>query len=69
MQSLQGLLHGIKWTMLHGHLDYIQEPPLGGRPYTKPGDHGIPNASILDLLYRIMCEDLHEQKSIEIALG
>jgi hypothetical protein len=24
----------------HGHLDYFQNPPLGGRPNTKPGDHG-----------------------------
>ena len=30
--------------MLHRHLDYFQTPPLGGRPTTKPGDHGIPNA-------------------------
>jgi hypothetical protein len=25
-------------------LDYFQKPPLGGRPNTKQGDHGIPNA-------------------------
>ena len=30
--------------MFHGHLDYFQKPPLGGRPNTKPGDHGTPNA-------------------------
>jgi len=30
--------------MLHGHLDYFQKTPLGGRPNTKPRDHGIPNA-------------------------
>ena len=29
--------------MFHGHLDYFQKPPLGGRPNTKLGDHGIPN--------------------------
>ena len=29
--------------MFHGHLDYSQKPPLGGRPDTKLGDHGIPN--------------------------
>ena len=30
---------------LHGHLDYTQKPPLGGRPNTKPpGDHGTLNA-------------------------
>ena len=29
--------------MFHSHLDYVQKPPLGGRPTTKPGDHGTPN--------------------------
>ena len=29
--------------MFHGHFDYFQKPPLGGRPNTKPGGHGIPN--------------------------
>jgi hypothetical protein len=28
----------------HGHLDYFQKPPLGGRPNTKPRDHGTRNA-------------------------
>ena len=30
--------------MFHGHLDYFQKPPLGGRSNTKPGDHGTLNA-------------------------
>ena len=30
--------------MFHGHLDYFQKPPLGGRPNIKLGDHGTPNA-------------------------
>ena len=30
----------------HGHLDYFQKPPLGGRPNTKLGDHGTPNAHV-----------------------
>ena len=34
-------LNGITF---HGHLDYCQKPPLGGRPNTNPGDHGTPNA-------------------------
>jgi hypothetical protein len=29
-------IHGIEWIMFHGHLDYFQEPPRGGRPNTKP---------------------------------
>jgi hypothetical protein len=42
MWSLHGFLHGIIWVMFHGHLDYFEKPPLGGRPNTKPGDHGTP---------------------------
>ena len=30
--------------MVHGHLDCFQKPSLGGRPHTKRGDHGTPNA-------------------------
>ena len=30
--------------MFHGHLDGFQKPPLGGRPNTKLGDYGTPNA-------------------------
>ena len=43
MQSLHRFLHGIEWIMVHGHLDYVQKPPLEGRPNTKLGDHGTPN--------------------------
>ena len=30
--------------MFHGQLDNFGNPPFGGRPNTKPGDHGPPNA-------------------------
>jgi hypothetical protein len=43
-KSLHGFLHGMEWIMFHGHLDYFRNPPLGGRPHTKPGDHDTPNA-------------------------
>ena len=43
-EPVHGFLHGIKWIMFHGHLDYFPKPPLGGRPNTKPGHHGTPNA-------------------------
>ena len=44
-KTLHAFIHGIEWIMFHGHLDYFQNPPLGGRPNTKPsGDHGTPNA-------------------------
>jgi hypothetical protein len=42
--SLHGCLHGIIWIMFHGHLDYFQKSPLGGRPNIKPGDHDTPKA-------------------------
>jgi hypothetical protein len=44
MQSLHEFLHHIKWIMFHGRLDYFRKPRHGGRPRTKPGDHGTPNA-------------------------
>ena len=45
MQSVHGFMHAIEWIMFHyGHLEYIQKPPLSGRPYTKLRDHGTPNA-------------------------
>ena len=44
MESLHGFLHGTKWTMLHGRLDYFQKPFLQGRSIIKLGDHGAPNA-------------------------
>ena len=36
MQSL----HGMKWILFHGHLDYKQKSPPGDRPNTKLGGHG-----------------------------
>ena len=44
MQSLHGFLHGFKWIMFHGHLDYFQKQPLGGKLNIKPEHHGTPNA-------------------------
>jgi len=42
--SLHGFLHDIiKWITFHGHLNFFQKPPLGGRTNTKPWDHGTPN--------------------------
>ena len=43
MYSLHGLLHGIKWIIFHGHLDYSQKSHLEDRPNTKTGHHGTPN--------------------------
>ena len=37
-------LHGIEWIMIHGHLNYFQNSPLGGRPNTRLRDHSIMNA-------------------------
>ena len=43
VSSLHGILYGIEWIMFHGHLDYFKKPPLGGRPNTKPEEHGTLN--------------------------
>jgi hypothetical protein len=43
MYSPHGFLHGIVWLMLHGHLEYFRKLVLGGRPNTKPRDHGTSN--------------------------
>ena len=34
-ESLRGFLRGIECTVIHGHLDYFQKPPLGGMFITK----------------------------------
>jgi hypothetical protein len=47
--DMDSFLHGIQWIVFHGHLDYFQKPPLGGRPDTKPGDHGKMNAMVTAL--------------------
>ena len=61
VKSLHGFLHGIKWFVVHGHLDYFQNPPLGIKPTTKLGDHGTSNAyNLLITLFFFMCEYLHK---------
>ena len=39
-----GCLHGTEWITFQGHLNYFRKPPLGGRPNTKPEDHGTQNS-------------------------
>ena len=53
MYSLHGSLDGIEWIVIHGHLDCFQKPTRGGRPNTKPGDHGTLNTHNH---WFIMCE-------------
>ena len=53
-----GFLHGIKWIMFHGHLDYFQKPSLEGRPNTKPRDHNTPKSPNRKFtIINHMCED------------
>jgi hypothetical protein len=56
--------------MFHGHLDYFQEPPLGGRLNTKPGDHGTPNTHnhFFILFYQVWGPSWIK-KFIELAFG
>jgi hypothetical protein len=37
------------------HFDFFQKPPLGGRPKTKLGDHGTPNAHNRWLILFLSC--------------
>ena len=37
--------------LIRGHSDYLQKPPLGGRPNTTSRDHGIRTLLIVDLFY------------------
>jgi hypothetical protein len=52
---INGHLHGIKLITFHGHLDYFQKPPLGGRPNTKSGDYGNPELSQLSDYSSLPC--------------
>jgi hypothetical protein len=51
--------------MFHGHFDFFfKKPPLGGRPNTKPGDHGTSNAHDhwFILFYHVWgsaCKEIH----------
>ena len=55
--------------MFHGHLGYFEQPPLGGGPNTKPGDHGAPNVDNHRFILFIVRENLREHKPIELAFG
>ena len=56
--------------MLHGYLDYLKKTPLGGRPNTKPGDHGTPNTHNRWYILFLTCVRTRmNQKIIEIAFG
>ena len=35
---------GIEWIVVHGYLDYFQEPLLGGRRDPKQRDHDVPKS-------------------------
>jgi hypothetical protein len=53
-KSLRGFQHGIKWNIFHGLLDYIQKPPLGGRPNTNRETIALPMFTTVDLSYFIL---------------
>jgi hypothetical protein len=41
--------------MFHDHVDYFQKPPLGGKPNTKPRDHGTLNAHNRSFILFLSC--------------
>ena len=65
-----GFLHGIKWIVFYGHLDYFQKPPPGGRPNTKTGRLCHSKSHNQCFIMFLSCvKTLHEYKFIEIAFG
>ena len=59
------------WIMFHCHLYSFTQPPLGGRPYTKPGDHGTLKLSQLLICYILsrVRTPPHEWNSNEKSFG
>ena len=56
--SLCGFLHSIEWIMVSWSLGlFLKSHLLGGRPNTKPGGHGNPNAHNWYFPIFIMCKD------------
>jgi hypothetical protein len=42
-------------SCVHDHVDYFQKPPLGGKPNTKPRDHGTLNAHNRSFILFLSC--------------
>ena len=55
--------------MFHGHLDYFQKPSLEVGLTQNQETMALQTLTAIDLFYFIMCEDPHEWKYIEIAVG
>ena len=47
-------------SRFHGHMDYFQEPPLGGSPDTNRETMALRTLTTVGLFYFITCEDPHE---------
>ena len=69
MKSLHGFLHGIKWIVFHGHLDYFKKPLLKVGLTQNQETMALRTFTTVDLFYFIMCEDPHEWRFLEIAFG
>ena len=70
MWSLCAFLHGIKWIMFQGHLDYFHKTPLGGRPNTKTRRPWHSERSHLLIYYILSCmKTLLEYKFIKPTFG
>ena len=58
--SLRGVLHGIEWVMFHGHLDHFQKSSHEVGLTSNGETMALRMFTIVDLVYLIICEDLHE---------
>lgn len=57
MNLLYGFLHGINWTIFHGLLNFVTNPPKRVRSTTKPIDHGTSRShhSWFSMGFKLMC--------------
>ena len=59
--KVHGFLHGIKWIMVHGHLDFSFKNHLLEVGLTQNQEiMALQKLTTVDLFYSIMCEDPHE---------
>ena len=60
MQSLHGFLHGIKWIMFHGHLDFFKNHLLEVGLTQNQGTMALQTLTTVGLFYFVMSEDPYE---------
>ena len=62
-KSLHGFLHGITWICFMVAWIIFKKPPFGGRPNTKPGDHGTLNVHNRWFILFLSCATTHMNRN------